>query len=48
MRIMSYQDDDNTGVQSKTREEHTGEGSMWVMMWLVCPSLLVLVTRGGL
>ena len=28
MRIMSYQDDDNTGVQSKTREEHTGEGKI--------------------
>lgn len=28
MRIMSYQDDDNTGVQSKTRAEHTGEGKI--------------------
>ena len=35
------------GLSMRGRGE-TGMGSMWVMMWLVCPSLLVLVTRGGL
>lgn len=26
MSIMSYQDNDNTGIQNKTKAEHTGEG----------------------
>lgn len=28
MRIMFYQNKDNTGVQNKTKTEHTGEGKI--------------------